>query len=511
MYQTQNTAFLKPDDEQFIMRILHQYADQLGLDYTEFEIAGFLTLALTPRHDYNTQDFFLSCTSGMIFVRQFSAITDKFSTPEKRAAFLASLRPEELPTIRVEDYINDEEFEKLRQDPAPSMFRFLAAFKLAELLTETLRKYSASIYRTKAQAENAIRAIPQQLAVPTLQNYQYVMSLKASGNAYLQPLASTDGLKFSDGKMYFIGNDIQPVSEVELQNMTTNEGIETIELGMLRIFYSIILTEFEKTRYKELRDVITLYVPDLAECMGLQRNLNKQAIQRIIDTIQSFHTIVGVMHGTRNGKPSQSLYPVLNFEGYDDKRNTISFSSPYMNMVIKTVYKLAIERKKNGEPKLTHRGDVVRKPSHTFLVKTSIVKERNKAAVENVLIIAQLIEQCGDHTPHISALTLIERNPQFEQRLAAAKNKTTLLKRVFETTWRILREQTHLEERYPGIELPDPKDPAMLPTLKNVNTIVFTFTHHGKKKGEGKDQQTTDAVPENEKKSDSEPTGKQSE
>ena len=483
MYQTQNTNFLKPQEEKQIIRVLHNYADQLGLDYTQFEIAGFLTLAFEPTYDYNTQDFFLSCTSGLIFVRQFSEITDQFSTPEHRAAFLASLKPDELPEIRIKDYIGDEEFENLRRDPAPSMFRFLAAFKLAELLTEALRKFRASTYRTKAQAEKAIRDIPQQLAVPTLRNYQYVMSLKASGNAYLQPLASTNGLKFSDGKMYFIGNDIQPVSEVELQNMTTKEGIETIELGMLRIFYSIILTEFEKTGYKQLRDVITLYVPDLAECMGLQRNLNKQAIQRIIGTIQSFHTIVGVMHGTRNGKPSQSLYPVLNFEGYDDKLNTISFSSPYMNMVIQTVYKLAIARKKNGEPKLTQRGDYMRKPSHTFLIKTSIVKERNKAAVENVLLITQLIEQCGDHTPHISALTLIERNPQFEQRLAAAKNKTTLLKRTFETTWRILREQTHLEEKYPGIQLPDPNDPAMIPTMRNLSSIVFTFTHHGKKPG----------------------------
>lgn len=480
MYQTQNTDFLLPAEEQKIMKVLHKYADQLDLNYTDFEIAGFLTLALgTSEQDYNTQDFFLNCTSGLIFVRQFSEITDKFSTPEKRAAFLAGLRPEELSALRIDDYISDAEFEELKQEPEPSMFRFLSAFKLAELLTETLRKYVTSAYRTKSQAENAVREIPTQLAVPTMQNYQYVMSLKASGNAYLQPLASTDGLKFSDGRMYFIGNEIQPVSEVELQNMVTNEGIESIELGMLRIFYSIILTEFEKTKCTQIRDVITLYVPDLAESMGLQRNLNKAAIQRIIDNIQSFHTIVGVMHGTRNGKPSQSLYPVLNFEGYDDKRNTISFSSPYMNMVIKTVYRLAIELKKNGEPKLTRRGDVIRRPSHSFLVKTSIVKERNKSAVENVMIIVQLIEQCGNNTPHISALTMIERNPQFEQRLAAAKNKTTLLKRTFETTWRILREQTHLAEKYPGIELPDPNDPAMIPTVKNLNTIVFTFAHHG--------------------------------
>ena len=84
---------------------------------------------------------------------------------------------------------------------------------------------------------------------------------------------------------------------------------------------------------------------------------------------------------------------------------------------------------------------------------------------------------------------MIERNPQFEQRLAAAKNKTTLLKRTFETTWRILREQTYLEEKYPGIALPDPNDPAVIPTVKNLNSIVFTFTHHGKAKEKEKDKE----------------------
>ena len=475
-----------PEQEARLLEILHDYADQLGLDRSEFEIAGFIAWSLDPNSDINSKDFLLTCTSNMIFIRAFSLITPSFSTPQNRAHFLASHSDEELNEMRTGEYLTEEEFEELRQDPEPPMFRFLAAFHIGALLQITFGRLlpESAPYRTKAQADNAVREIPSQLAVPTLQNYQYVMSLKRAGYAYLQPLASTDGLKFSDGKMYFIGNEIQPVSEVELQNMVTNEGIETIDLGMLRIFYSIILTEFEKTKCTQIRDVITLYVPDLAESMGLQRNLNKAGIQRIIDTIQNFHTIVGVMHGTRNGKPSQSLYPVLNFEGYDDKRNTISFSSPYMNMVIKTVYKLAIEHKKNGEPKLTRRGEFVRKPTHSFLVKSSIVKERNKCAVENVMVIVQLIEQCGDNTPHISATTMIERNPQFEQRLAAAKNKTTLLKRTFETTWRILKEQTYLEEKYPGIDLPDPNDPAAIPTVKNLNSIVFTFTHQGKEKAE---------------------------
>ena len=481
------TSLPTEEEEQALVKHLRRFAEQLKLDPVEFEIAGFMAYIMTSVDEsYYDTDFILTCTSNMIYIRTYSTFLTQIRTAEGRAEFLQSLSDSDADDIRSPQLVDDEKFAEIRQDPAPSMFHFLAPFHLGKLMEFCRIHYGSTDstgYRTKAQAENAVHEIPTALAVPTMQNYQYVMSLKPFGNAYMQPLASTDGLKFSDGRMYFIGNEIQPVSEVQLQNMVTNEGIESIDLGMLRIFYSIILTEFEKTKCSEIRDVITLYVPDLAESMGLQRNINKTGIQRLIDNVQSFHNIVGVMHGTRNNKPSQSLYPVLNFEGYDDKKNTISFSSPYMNMVIKTVYKLAIRKNKDGEPKLSKRGEPVRIPTHSFLTKTSIVKERNKTAVENVLIIVQLIEQCGNQEPHISALTMIERNPLLEQRMMQAKNKTTLLKRTFETTWRILREQTYLTERYQDIVLPDPNDPAMIPSVKNLDTIVFTFPHHGKKSG----------------------------
>ncbi len=472
-----------PEVETKIREYLSSVASQLSFNQTEFEIASFLSILMMPQPvDYFSTDFIINCTCNMIYVRQIQPALTCIDTPEKRAAYLRSLSDEDIRSLCGSRTDNEMLLQNLLENPAPSIYEFLAPFDIIRLFNYFLMHLDmqTGIYRTKAQAENAIHEIPHTLAVPTLQNYQYIMSLKPFGNAYLQPLTSTDGLIFSDGRMYFKGNDIQPVSEVELQNMVTNEGIDEIDLSMLRIFYSIILREFEKTKCTEIRDVIKLYIPDLAESMGLQRNINKASIQRMIDTLQSFHNIVGVMHGTRNNKPSQSLYPVLNFEGYDDKKNTISFSSPYMNMVIQTVYKLAIQKRKNGEPKLTKRGEPVRIPTHSFLIKTSIVKERNKAAVENVLIIVQLIEQCGNQTPHISAKTMIERNPQLEQRLNQAKNKTTLLKRTFETTWRILREQTYLEERYPNIKLPDPNDPAMIPSLKNLDTLVFTFDNTGK-------------------------------
>lgn len=339
-----------------------------------------------------------------------------------------------------------------------------------------------SRYRTSSNAApEAIRAMPQALAIPTLQGYQYATSLYENGNAYIQKLTSTDGLKFQKGKIFFEGG-LQTVSEAELQNMRTKEGIEKIDLALLRVFYSIILTAFEKTGCKEIKPVITLFVPDMAEYLGLQSNLNKKDIAGIIEKVQTFHNMVGILHETRNGKPTQSLYPVLNFEGYNDKKNTISFSSPYMNHVIQTVYDVAIRRdKKTGKPKLKTNGEPLRLASHSYLVKSEIGKERNKAAVENVFIITALIEQAGDNIPNIKASTIVERNPQLQRRLEETAKPAQLLKRTFEKTWELLRDKTRLTEVYKEIQLPDPKNPATIPTPKSLSDTVFTFPHKGKK------------------------------
>lgn len=353
--------------------------------------------------------------------------------------------------------------------------------RLMAFVNERMRGKAPYRTKEKARQTGAIVEAPKTLAIPTLQNYQYSMSLYQNGGAYLQPLSSTDGLKFKNGRMYFDGAKMKEVSEVELQNMKTKEGIENIDLSTLRIFYSIILTQFEATSFKSLQDVLTMSVPTLAEYIGLQSNLNKKDIARVIEKTQSYHNVIGVLHGTRNGKPVQSLYPVLNFEGYNDKTNTISFSSPYMNYVIKTVYNLSIRKTKDGKKKLKKNGDPLRLPSHSYLIDSSIAKERNKAAVENVVIIVTLIEQAGDNIPRIKAKTIIERNVQLAERLSESKNQAQLLKRTFVKTWQLLRDNTKLRDAYKEIELPSPDDPAFIPTPKTLEEMVFSFPHKGKK------------------------------
>ena len=117
------------------------------------------------------------------------------------------------------------------------------------------------------------------------------------------------------------------------------------------------------------------------------------------------------------------------------------------------------------------------------MIKSSITKERNKAAVENVRIIVQVIEQAGSiGTPHIKASTIVERNEVQKSRLLKDTHPNRLLARVFKKTWELLRDQTTLLETYDEIKLPDPNDVKNIPTPGNLNEIVFSFPHKGKGK-----------------------------
>lgn len=340
-------------------------------------------------------------------------------------------------------------------------------------------------YRTVAKAKEAgaITEAPKSLIIPTMPDYQYSMSLYKEKNAHLEVIDNTymENLEFENGMLFFKNlNGKEEIGEAELRDLRTNEGIEEIDLVELRNYYRILFREFEKSEYKTLKDFIIVSVPLLAR----KKNPNENDIDSVITKIKSYHNVMGVIKGVRNGKIRESYYQVLNFEYYDEKTNTVAFSSPYMNYVIQNIYNLSI-RRENGRPQIASNGRPLTLPSHSYLIDQSILKERNKAAVENVILITTLIEQAGsknkrENPPHISARNLIERNVQLAERLERSENQRALLKRVFSKTWELLREKTTLEENYKNIELPSPKDPSMIPTMRNLDELIFSFPHDGK-------------------------------
>ena len=290
---------------------------------------------------------------------------------------------------------------------------------------------------------------PQNLAIPTYPKYQYAMSLFPHGQAYLQGGIDTKNLQTKEGKLFFEDPSgiLKVLTEVELQNFKTKENVNLSDIGLnwLRTCYSILLSTYQEMlrQNKPLLPTIQIYLPDLFEYMGLKRNADRKAIDKIINQMVSFNNVIGVLHSTRNGKPSKSYYAIFLFAKYDEDTNTIVVLSPYLDFVIRNILQEAIKRDPNTKAPITDKnGKTIPLPSHSFLIKPSIFNERNAAAVENVIIIIQIIEQAGDHIANVKASTIIERNPAFQQRLEETnpRHKAQLLKRVFKRTWELLFE-----------------------------------------------------------------------
>lgn len=460
--------------------LINKKDEELGLTKEEGYVLSYLVEhAPEEGRPKTAYDFTLLQLVSMMYVHDKKDIVIQLYNDEAaRLALVQSITGADLEEIKLNR--NDDKVAGLLKSKQPTLDDLLDVIGFGNVIH--IYEKHAPKYRTRARAkeQGAITEMPKNMPIPTFSKYQYSMSLYPEGGAYLQPLSSTDGLVFKSGKLFF-DKIRRPDLEAELQNLKTKEGINYIDLPVLHILYGIILAQFENSGHKELADVIKIHISTLAEYMGMPSNLNKRDVNRVLEKIQSYHNIVGVIHGTRNGKPTQSYYQVLNFESYNDKTNVVTFSSPYMNYVIKTVYNLSIRKTKDGKQKLKKNGDPLRLPTHSYLIDSSIAKERNKAAVVNVEILVALIEQAGDNIPRIKASTLIERNVQLADRLEAAANPRLLLDRTFKKTWELLRTKTRLQEAYKDIELPEPGDPAFMPTMKTLDKVVFTFPHKGKK------------------------------
>lgn len=348
-------------------------------------------------------------------------------------------------------------------------------------------------YRTLGRAGEDvcdISGLPGRVSVITNALYRNAITLNPNGQAYMAQLSSMDNLKYENGVLYFKG---LPATNAELRELCTKETAPTIDLMLLRSFYTMVLNNFEKTYSEDqtVSDIITLYVPQLAKYLGLSGNLSRHQVVSLIREMNSFQTIVGVIDG--------NILPVFLYMGEDRDRNTISFASPYMTRVIREIYHVSIRRDKAGKQICKKDGTPELLPSHSWLIKNTINKERNKKAVEIVCIVVATIEAAGSGagrggmkndldeaglphgSPHISARTIIERSSYLFNSLnsISPSNRNLLLKRAFSKAWELLRTQTTLSETYRDIELPDPYDEKNIPTTGTLDK-VFTFTHHGK-------------------------------
>ena len=337
-------------------------------------------------------------------------------------------------------------------------------------------------HRTRPE-ESSVLKLPNRQATITMKPYTTAISFCQEGNAYLELLQKefVGKLKIHNEKIYSEGQ-LQELSEAEIQTITTKSYIDTIDLDMLRTFYSVILREYEKNEYQKIDSDIVLYVPELLAILGKKSNKSQNQINELINDINQYKNIVGVFKRNNGTRIYKKYYSLLNFNFYDEEYNTISFKAPYLEYIIKYLYQASFLKDAKGNTKLNKTGKPITIATHSYLIKSEIAKERNQTAVENVNIIVTLIEQAGKGIPHISAKTIVERNPLLKLRLEESqpRNRQQVLDRAFKKTWELLHTMTVIEDAYPGIQLPDPQNPANCPRYKLLDKTVFEFPHNGK-------------------------------
>ena len=352
----------------------------------------------------------------------------------------------------------------------------------SETFGEELQKVREQrTYRTRGCAETDTRFIevPGNLKVITKEGFQLAIT----------PSAGKSGqyLAFYDYKGEELGNDgsilrADPQKKMYFADMFAKKPVTELDAPFLNVVFSAIYDEFEKSSFSKFNETISFYVPEF-----LQRTLtdsNKKPasgisdlqIASFLDKIKSYHNVAGIV--TRNGR--ESIYPVLNFSGYDGEKNVISVQSPYLCRVVSDLREASVKKDKKGQA-ILEGGKEVLEPHISELVHTSIDgATKNKLAIGIVLRCVQTIEMAGPkNLPHISAETLVEEVPGFKERLNAQKNKRRLLQKTFSKAWELIRTHTDLQKKYMDIALPDPDNPAHIPNISTLKKTVFEFPHNG--------------------------------
>ena len=210
--------------------------------------------------------------------------------------------------------------------------------------------------------------------------------------------------------------------------------------------------------------------------MGTDAHLNQKLITNLWNDLKRLDNVVGVRKIVgkkgKNEHVYKEIYRLLEIESLNEIKQNIHVSSPYMNQIIWELYQANVKIDKAKSPYLIQGPKVSKYVSYQ---NPKLASLKNKRAVEIVLVIIALMEQCGKHgTPYIRAANIIAHCPMLMEALEFAKknsDRTQILKRSFSTAWEYLKLYTDLEERF-DIQLPDIDD---APTLSDYNTKVYEF------------------------------------
>lgn len=317
-----------------------------------------------------------------------------------------------------------------------------------------------------AEANGAITTINNYDLIITDKLYRFSLSPFKNNKAYIQQLDEQfiQQMDFDpiNGTMYITG---RPYEKLMLQDVKTRSNLKELDLPLLRSLYNVIYTHAEKID----KDTVTIYLPTLARHLGI--NIRGDKPNDLFKKIRAFENVVGILG---NG----SFYRLLAFIKYDQITNTITFASPYMNLILRQLQEVNIVRPKKGREFLM--------PHYSYLVHSTIANEKNKPAIELTVAIVTLLHQRGTRkdkkcdsnviTVHKRYRDLIKEVPILDDMLFGqnqAKHINTIISRAFTGAYKLLKEKTDVYDYYIDLQIPE-----TIPTVKVLDDVM-TISHNG--------------------------------
>ena len=309
--------------------------------------------------------------------------------------------------------------------------------------------------------------------------YQHGLTTQQNKYAYIALMQPDffNQLDFKDGTFIYDGETAGIVKKYSKGKYT---DVQELDIPLLtQIYTAAVRANIRHDAY-----TITVSLPQFFREMGVE--VQKGNAPDIMEKLHSFEQCVGIMPGEQ---AISKLFIVIDL---DMKNQTMTFAVPYimrLHEVLET--KNRIERKTRKDELIEYK-----QPYHNMLVHSSIVKERNKTAVELVYSITTGLLQRG-YTPDIQTYrkkdaktqypdritysvrfrTLINDAPLLRKRIQSykdTKDKNKALRRAFEKAFQLLKSKTDAGEWFVNLQYNE-----IIPTMTTLDDELI-FTHDGR-------------------------------
>ena len=309
--------------------------------------------------------------------------------------------------------------------------------------------------------------------------YQHGLTTQQNKYAYIALMQPDffNLLDFKDGTFIYDGETAGIVKKYSKGKYT---DVQELDIPLLtQIYTAAVRANIRHDAY-----TITVSLPQFFREMGVE--VQKGNAPDIMEKLHSFEQCVGIMPGTQT---ISKLFTVIDL---DMKNQTMTFAVPY----IMRLYEVLEDR--NHIEKTTRKGELIdyKQPYHNMLVHSSIVKERNKTAVELVYLMTTGLLQRG-YTPDVQTYrkkdaktqypdritysvrfrTLINDAPLLRKRIQSykdAKDKNRALRRAFEKAYQLLKSKTDAGDWFINLQYND-----VIPTMTTLDDELV-FTHDGR-------------------------------